>query len=200
MDHGHIQYKPWWCEEWARGRYALDTSFRITDMEVAYYFGHLHQWKWSYELYVQTWESGRTRAYKLLKQGGKEKSPSWEEIDKFPGHPFNDPAKSTKYPSKKEIYKRWDSIIDKQISPKLNNIALNIRWEHQMAEEQVVVWENNKPVWKRRLYARFVGDDENNFRTVERKFVIEVKQDYPGGPFTFSKGKWKEYMDIGLNI
>ena len=182
------------CEKWARGRYALDTSFRITDMEIIYYFGHPHQWKWSYELYVQTWESGRARTYKFYKQEGQEGSSSWEEIDAFPGHPLDGPAQHAKYPSKKEIYARWDDVLTEIISPQLDRLGRNLRWDHQMAEERVVVWEDGKPVWKRRLYMYFICHDDGNWNTITRRFVIEAKQDPAGDLYTYSNGKWKEYI------
>ena len=184
------------CEKWARGRYALDTSFRITDMEVVYYFDQQHQRKWSYELYVQTLESGRARTYKLYKQEGQKKSPSWEEIDTFPGHPLDGPAQHAKYPSKKEIYARWEDVI----VPRMNQGLIH-RWK--MAEERGVVWEDGKPVWKRRLYMYlvfrdagsyqdYVCDGDYHLRTITRRYVIEAQQDSAGDSYTYSDGKWKE--------
>ena len=178
------------CEEWARDKYALDTSFRITDIEVTY---HFYPRKWFYELYVQTWENGHAHTYKFQKQEGQKEVPSCEEIDKFPGHPLNDPSQSVKRPStKNELYKRWSSVIDKHILPKLilnENIVL---WKLGLAEEQTVVWKGDKPIWKRTLYAAVTVYDNNLWWDKSGKFVIEIKQEYPNGPFIYSQGKWKE--------
>lgn len=180
------------CEKWARGKYALDSSFRITDVEITYWYGYPNQWEWAYALYVQTWENGHVHAYKLTKPTLQEVFPSWEEINKFPGHPFSDErSQHAKYPSKKEIYKRWSYPLA-LIYPKLKKMGVIL--SEKIAEEQIVVWENDEPIWKLRLYAEFVVNDDNNLRTVEKRIVREAKQEYPGGPFSLSQGKWKHYI------
>lgn len=183
------------CEEWARDKYALDTSFRITDIEVTYHFypQEWHPGKWFYELYVQTWENGHARAYKFQKQEGQKEVPSCVEIGKFPGHPLNDPSQSVKRPStKNELYKRWSSVVDKQILPKMILNENTVLSKFGMAEEQTVVWKGDKPIWERTLYAAVTVYDNNLWWNKSGKFVIEIKQEYPNGPFIYSQGKWKE--------
>ena len=180
------------CEKWARGRYALDSSFRITDTEIAYYFGYPNQQEWSYELYVQTLEGGHVHAYKLQKPTKQEVFPSWEEIVKFPGHPFpTEPSQHAKRPTKGEIYKRW-SYWFANLYPALNEMG-HIDSE-QIAEEQIVMWENDKPIWKLVLYARFAIHNDNEFSSTTKQIVREALQDSVGGPFTVVKGKWKPYI------
>lgn len=180
------------CEKWARGKYAVDTSFRITDVEIAYYFGYPNQWEWSYELYVQTLEEGHVHAYKLQKPTDEDVFPSWEEITKFPGHPFPDePSQHAKRPTKKEIYKRWGYWFA-NIYSALNEMG-HIDSE-KIAEEQIVVWENGESIWKLRLYARFNIHNDNEFTAMTKDIVKVAKQDSVGGSFTVSKGKWKPYI------
>lgn len=179
------------CEKWARSKYALDTSFRITDVETTYWFS-TQEYKWAYALYVQTWENGHVHAYKLKKPTQQEVFPSWEEINKFPGHPFPDePSQHATRPSEQEIHTRWNYQFA-SLYPQLQKTGA-IQSE-AVAEEQILVWENGDPIWKLRLYARYVVNDDNNLRTIQKDIVLEVKQDSVSGSFTVSKGKWKPYI------
>ncbi len=185
------------CEEWAKGKYALDNSFRITDAEVEYFFDN---GKWIYTLYIETMEDGKRHAYELEKTKKGEKFSLAKEIKEFPGHPDEHIySQHAGYPEEKEIAQRWQdwfSIL--KIGADYRD-AQHVSWSSRGVEEMIVLWDSQdkqKPIgWARVLYVAIkVNPPENLGPLAIKRIVVVAKQQYRGGPYTYSNGKWKHHI------
>ena len=179
------------CEEWARGKYALDTSFRITDAEVEYY--SIAKGRWIWQLYVQTRESNQMLAYEFYRAFDDEKQtynyPSPRKIDVFPGHPFPDhPSQHAQYKipaggnaerAKTEVMQRWPGVPDlSNLYDKAGNIL----------EEQRVFFTQEGPIWKRTLQI-IISNTEVYMRDTGGpiKLLFSAVQKEPNGPYTYER-------------
>ncbi len=171
------------CEEWAKFKHSLDSSFRITDAEPEFWFKEKDQ-TWVWRLYLQTTENdGKAHSYVFGSWG--------KEISYFPGHPFpNQSFERSEYvtrqmlpssdQSKEAIAQRW---------PVTAECLLNR--SSQAIEQQRFVWDKNgNPVgWKRKVTFVLSPDDERMEGVMSNHVTMQAQQREPGGEYIYSDAK-----------
>ena len=170
------------CQEWVANKVEQNPSFKVLDVEVERWLSKWEEDKaiWQYTFYVQTQESGQTKAYKFSSEGQGSSYAAPVLIKKFPGHPGT-PTEHISAPSSNDAkyslceswpgYKQWYRQFQSQ----------NGYVSAAVASQYIYKWDTQgNALWKKRLYVRVVPHFALTYA-----FYFQAYQTQAGGDFTY---------------